>query len=659
MRISTESKPLPLRQISIQDNFWSEYIRLVREVVVPYQWEALNDRIEGVEPSHAIRNFKIAAGLEKGSFYGMVFQDSDVAKWLEAVSYLLEAEANPELGRLADEVIEIIAKAQQADGYLNTYFTLKEPGGRWTNLAECHELYCAGHMIEAAVAYYSATGKSKLLEVACRLADCIDGAFGPEEGKIRGYDGHPEIELALIKLARTTNNETYAELSRFFVDERGKEPGFYELEFHRRGGTVHFPSLDMVHDRAYSQAHMPVRRQETAEGHAVRAVYLIAGMADVAAETGDLELLEACRRLWRNIVSKRMYVTGAIGSMAQGESFSLDYDLPGDTAYAETCASIGLIFLAHRMLQIEAKSEYADVMERALFNTVISGMSQDGRHFFYVNPLEVWPEACGKNKNLDHVKPQRQGWFGCACCPPNIARLLASLGQYVYTASENTVYAHLFIGSEAEFCMADGHKVKLIQHSQLPWEGKVQFELVLENAVPFTLAVRVPDWCPEARLRINGDDWPSDPTVDGYVRIVRNWQPQDVVELDLAMPVLRIKGHPLLRETAGKVALQRGPVVYCLEEADNGPNLHQFALPASSEPSAHFDRGLLRGLQIIQAAAERAVAEEWDQQLYKANEAVRTEPVTATFIPYFAWANRGLGEMTVWVRESYGNPLEG
>ncbi|NOU98834.1 glycoside hydrolase family 127 protein [Paenibacillus planticolens] len=647
------SRPLSLKDVQITDDFWSAYIRLVREVVVPYQWEALNDRVEGAAPSHAIKNFKIAAGLETGEFYGMVFQDSDVSKWLEAVGYLLETGADPELEQLADEVIDIIDKAQHKDGYLNTYFTLKEPESRWTNLAECHELYCAGHFIEAAVAYYNATGKRKVLDVACRLGDCIDQVFGNGPDQINGYDGHQEIELALVKLYNVTQNEKYLSLSQFFLDERGKEPSFYEKEFHKRNMKVHFPMLDIVHDRAYSQAHVPVREQQTAEGHAVRAVYMCTGMADVAAATGDTELLEACRRLWRNMVSKRMYITGAIGSMEHGEAFSLDYDLPNDTAYAETCASIGLIFFAQRMLQIEANSEYADVMEQALYNTVISGMSRDGKRFFYVNPLEVWPEAIGKNHTVNHVKAERQGWFGCACCPPNIARLLASLGQYIYNIQGRTVYANLYIGNQASVDI-EGQQVKIVQQSQFPWEGLAQFQIETEKEVAFTLALRIPKWCREAKLHVQGETISlAEVCTNGYAYINRTWQPGDRVELVLPMQVGRMIGHPNVRANIGKVALQRGPLVYCLEEADNGSSLHRVFVEreTESEDETRFEDELLGGIQTINVRGKRLESSGWGDHLYRDNAETYMNKVALKFIPYYAWANRGSGEMTVWVKE--------
>ncbi|WP_123039664.1 glycoside hydrolase family 127 protein [Cohnella candidum] len=643
------SSVLSLKGVRIQDPFWSEYIRLVRDVVVPYQWDALNDRVPGAEPSRAIRNFKIAAGEETGEFYGMVFQDSDVAKWLEAVGYLLQTEPDPDLEQVADAVIDLIAKAQREDGYVNTYYLLKEPGREWTNLSECHELYTAGHLIEGAVAYYQATGKRKILDAVCRLADHIDSVFGPEPDKIRGYDGHQEIELALVKLYHATGEARYLRLSRFFLDERGREPHFYDREYERRGRTNHWGSDFMITKRSYSQAHAPIREQESAEGHSVRLVYMCAAMADIAAETGDEGLLEACRRLWKSIVTRRMYVTGGIGSMAQEESFTLDYDLPSDTAYAETCASIGLIFFAQRMLNIEPDSRYADVMERALYNTVLGGMSKDGRHFFYVNPLELWPDACGKNHAYDHVKPVRQGWFGCACCPPNVARLLASLGQYLYTVKDRSVNAHLYVGGEADIEVG-GQRIRFKQQSELPWEGRVRFELEVESESDFTLALRIPEWSGAAVIRLNGELYDAE-TANGYALIRRWWKSGDQVELVLPMDVLRIKGHPLLRDTVGKTALQRGPLVYCLEEADNGKNLQGLFLPSRSEAISEFDPNTLGGVQVIRMDAQRLSEKDWGEELYRRDADTSFEPAALTFVPYYAWANRGVGEMAVWVKE--------
>ncbi|WP_040951928.1 glycoside hydrolase family 127 protein [Gorillibacterium massiliense] len=647
-----DNKVLPTRNIHIDDPFWSEYIRLVREVMVPYQWEALNDRVEGAEPSHAIHNFKIAAGREQGEFYGMVFQDSDVGKWLEAVAYLLETKRDPALEEIADGVIDLVAGAQREDGYINTYFMLKEPGKEWTDLAECHELYCAGHMIEAATAYYRATGKRKLLDAVSRFADYIDTVFGTEPGKLQGYDGHQEIELALVKLYHATGNERYLKLSRYFLEQRGQKPHFFEQEWEERGRTLHFPQLSMVHEHEYSQSHLPVREQETAEGHAVRLVYMCTAMADLAIETKDANMLAACRKLWDNIVSKRMYITGGIGSMEQGESFTTDYDLPPDLAYAETCASVGLIFFARRMLQLHRDSKYADVMERALYNTVIGGMSLDGTRFFYVNPLEVYPEVLGKNKNYNHVKAERQGWFSCACCPPNVARLLASLGEYIYSVQEDTLYADLYIGGQAKMVVA-GKPVTIEQTSHYATDGRVRFDVTPEQPAEFTLALRMPDWCDEVEITVCGEKLiltSADP--DGYIRLTRKWKSGDIVDLVFAMPVKRMSGHPLIRQTFSKVALQRGPFIYCLEEADNGKRLYQLRLTADHDYSLADQTGIPDGVKTIEVSGSRlkSVA-DWSHTLYSGDSSWAREEAKLTFIPYFAWANRGVGEMSVWVGE--------
>lgn len=640
--------------IQIQDPFWSEYIRLVREVMVPYQWETLNDRVEGIEPSHAIRNFKIAANLESGDFYGMVFQDSDVAKWLEAAAYLLETHSDPALEEIADGVIDIIVKAQREDGYINTYFMLKEPGREWSNLAECHELYCAGHMIEAGVAYYRATGKRELLEVVSRFADYIDTVFGQESGKLHGYDGHQEIELALIKLYHATENGKYLELSRYFLEQRGTQPHYFEQEWEKRGGTVHFPQLSIAHDHRYSQSHLPVREQTTAEGHAVRLVYMCTAMADIAAETGDAGMLSACKNLWDNIVNKRMYITGGIGSMEQGESFTADYDLPGDLAYAETCASVGLIFFARRMLRLDRNSKYADVMERALYNTVISGISLDGTKFFYVNPLEVYPEVLGKNKNYNHVKAERQGWFTCACCPPNAARLLASLGEYIYTVSDDTVYVELYIGGTTEVVVA-GNTVRMEQHSDYVSEGHVRFVMTPETSGEFTLALRMPNWCEEAEVTIGSQSRTFyDGGMDGYIRLTREWHRGDTVELSFSMPVKRMSSHPLVRQTFSKVALQRGPFVYCMEEADNGKRLYQLRLKDECEFSLGENKEFPVGVKTISVVGQRLKPEhEWNDELYHGNSRWILEDAELKFIPYFTWANRGVGEMSVWIEGNH------
>ncbi|WP_067929089.1 glycoside hydrolase family 127 protein [Alicyclobacillus shizuokensis] len=634
--------------VRIQDPFWSPKQALVRDVVIPYQWQALNDQVPGVEPSHTIENFRIAAGEADGDYYGMVFQDSDLYKWLEAVGHTLANERDEELERKADEAIDLLARAQQPDGYLNTHYTLTKPDKRWTNLRDDHELYCAGHLIEAAVAYYQATGKRKLLDIACRFADYINRVFGHGPGKIPGYPGHEEIELALIKLYRATGNRTYLDLALYFIEERGRQPHYFQIEAEKRGETTPFRF-----GFEYSQSHLPVREQTEAIGHAVRAMYFYTAVADAARETGDMSLLDACRRLWNSVVQKKMYVTGGIGSSADnGEAFTTDYDLPNDTAYTETCAAIGLVFFAQRMLQAEPRREYADVMERALFNGVLAGMSLDGRRYFYVNPLEVWPSACDYRADMHSVKYERQGWFGCACCPPNIARLLASLGQYVYTtdAAKETIYAHLYIGSSVSVEVAGGKQVTLVQESQLPWQGRIRLTVHLDDPAAFTLALRLPGWCLTPALRVNGEAVDPADAADGYARLNRTWACGDVIELDLPMQPLRIYPHPELREDAGKVALQYGPIVYCLEEADNGANLRDLTLPREAAIAAKYEPDLLGGVVVLESTGYKSAAPA-GAALYSYEPPSREETLIRA-IPYYAWANRGPGEMTVWIREA-------
>lgn len=640
----------PVEKVTISDKFWTDYSDLVRNTVIPYQWEALNDRVADAEPSHAVKNFKIAAGLEEGEFRGFVFQDTDVAKWLEAVGYSLAIHPDPQLESIADGMIDIIEKAQQPDGYLNTYYLIKEKGKRWTNLQECHELYTAGHMMEAAVAYYHATGKRKLLDVMCRFADYIDTVFGPEPEKLHGYDGHQEIELALVKLFKATGNEKYLRLARYFIDERGKEPNFFQSEWESRKGLSHWREGQVPPpDLKYHQAHKPVREQDVAVGHAVRAVYMYTAMADIAGQTDDHDLFDACKRIWNNIVQKQLYITGGIGSTHQGEAFSFDYDLPNDTVYAETCASIGLIFFAQRMMQIEQHGIYGDVMERALYNIVLGSMSRDGRHFFYVNPLEVCPEASEKNPDRRHVKPIRQKWFGCACCPPNVSRLLTSLGQYVYSFNQDTVFVHLYISGDAEVEIG-GEKLRLVQESNYPWDGHIKVKVEGVQEKTFKLALRVPGWCRQWTVQVNGMPVEKGGNlVNGYLLLERCWNAGDEVELCMEMPVEVIQSNPKVNANAGCVALQRGPIVYCLEEADNGKNLSALSIAQEPDIKLSCAEEILQGAVIIHASAFRTCEENWGEQLYRPF-IQEDKPAKLTAVPYFMWGNRGQGEMQVWIR---------
>lgn len=629
---------LPLHDITIQDIFWGQYVRLVPEAIIPYQWDILNDRVEGAV-SRCLRNFQIASGKAQGKYEGAIFQDTDVYKWLEAVAYCLETKPDAELERMADEAIDLIAGAQQADGYLNTYFTIAEPGMRWSNLVEGHELYSAGHMIEAAVAYKKATGKDKLLQVACRFADLICGVFGREAGQLHGYSGHQEIELALVKLYDLTGQKRYLDTAKYFIDERGSEPNYFLEEIQRRGGKYISPEFDN-YDVKYAQTHMPPRRQRDAEGHAVRAVYMYCAMADLAHAYADQGLMDACEALWKSVANRRMYITGSIGSSGFRERFTADYDLPNDTNYSETCASIGLALFSLRMAAIRHDARYMDVVERVLYNAVLSGISLDGDRYFYVNPLEVWPDSCLPNTSKAHVKPVRQKWFSVACCPTNVARTLASLGQYIYLLDDDSLYVNLFISNKARFTLG-GRSAMVELRTAFPNSGKGFLTL---EAVPddFTLKIRVPDYVTRYTFSLNGRPLEA-LTRNGYISINGPWQASNTVEFEFDFQPRFLMAHPEVRADAGKVALVYGPLVYCLEEADNGGNLASILVPPGAEVTKC---GELFGLPVFAYDGYRL--KEADTQALYSNAQFSLEPAQLKAVPYAVWCNREPGEMAVW-----------
>lgn len=645
--LNKKLKPVNLRNIRIEDKFWKDYMELVRTHVIPYQWDALNDRIPDAEPSYCIQNFRVAAKREEGKFQGMVFQDSDVYKWLEAVAYSLMWHPDAALEKTADETIELIAAAQQPDGYLDTYYIINGLDRRFTNLMDHHELYCLGHMVEAAVAYYYATGKDTFLNVAIGYANCVYDCLGTEEGKIPGYPGHEVAEMALVSLYGITKDERHLKLAKYFIDQRGQAPLFFDEEGKKNNNTCYWDDTYMR--KQYYQAGKPVREQDKAEGHAVRAVYLYSGMAEVASATEDQELFDACERLWNNIVTRQMYVTGAIGATEHGEAFSFDYDLPNDTVYAETCAAIGLIFFARRMFEITKDSRYTDVMERALYNGVISGMSLDGKSFFYVNPLEVSPEHCEKDYFRRHVKPERQKWFGCACCPPNVARLLSSIGGYAFECNDTSVYINLFVGGKVELEL-NGKKNVFDVQTDYPWNGKVTISIQNEESSEYACAVRIPGWCERYEITVNGEKLSCEPE-KGYAVLKREWKNGDQIVLDMEMPVRIMEANPLVREDIGKVAVMRGPIVYCLEEKDNGDQLQQIYLEEGQEFTEEYEGRLFNGVVTLQVKGKRISDDGWNgDTLYRTYRGKKYSEQKLKMIPYYSWANRGIGEMTVWVR---------
>ncbi|MDR3145826.1 MAG: glycoside hydrolase family 127 protein [Treponema sp.] len=637
--------PLSLKDVRIDDRFWNRYTALITKAVLPYQWEILNDRVPDAAPSYCLANFRIAAGDLRGERRGTCFQDSDAGKWLEAAAYSLALHPNPELEKHTDEVIDLISRSQCEDGYLNTYFTLTEKGGRWSNLTEGHELYCAGHLIEAAVAYYEATGKDTLLKTVCRYADLIARVFGPGEDQIHGYPGHPEIELALVRLYHVTGRKRYLELAGYFVETRGQSPNWFLEEMARPDFRPIFGEL-RNYDPHYSQSHLPVRRQRTAEGHAVRAVYLYCAMADLAGEYADEKLLETCETLWRNITEKRMFITGGIGSSGFGERFTADYDLPNDSNYSETCASIGLALFGLRMFRITADASYIDTVERALYNTVRAGISMQGDRYFYVNPLEVWPDICMDHTSRSHVKPVRQKWFDVACCPTNVARTFTSLGRYIYSISERAFYVNLFIQNEAVFTMS-GKPVSLSLKTDYPRTGNLDIGVTAAD-VEFSLLIRMPGFAENFRAMVNGV--PVEYGIDkGYCRISRTWG-HDKVAVSFDIKPKIVYANPLVRANCGKVALVRGPEVYCLEEEDNGKNLSALYLDSETTPEEIWREDLLGGTMLIRCRGKRLSAPDMIAS-FSGTDTRHFEDLTITAIPYGSWCNRTPGEMIVWIHE--------
>lgn len=640
-------KPVYLDHVQITDGLWAERQGTNRNRTIP----AIYDQLEKTGRIDAWRMDPDRERPRKRSVITMFF-DSDTAKWLEAVGYSLHTHPDPELEKQADAVIELIKGAQKPDGYLNTYFGNLEPENQWTNLRDWHEMYNAGHLIEGAVAYYQATGKRDILDALIRYTDHIDERFGPDEGKRRGYPGHPELEMALVRLYQATGEEKYLKLSKYFIDERGQEPNYFDIEAAERGEN---PEDFWAQTYKYCQAHKPIRDQDEATGHAVRACYLYAGIADVALATGDAELLEVSRRLWDDLTSHQMYITGGLGPAHSNEGFTFAYDLPNETAYAETCAAISLAFWAHRMFHLDPNSRYIDVMERALYNNVLSGVSFEGDQFFYANPLTSYPYV-NPHEHFSGITSEqhyrRQDWFFCPCCPPNVARIVASIGGYFYSKTADRLYVHLYNPNSASFAFGD-ETVRIEQQTQYPWDGAIQFSVQTEKPVRFELALRIPDWCRSYTISVNGEAQ-SVAVENGYALIARQWQSGDSVSLVLDMPVERMTPNANIRQDAGKVALQRGPVVYCLEEVDNGPRLANVTISPEAALSASIDAQLFGGVGVISGEAVRVEPGAETGVIYQPRDkaALKRTPFQFRAIPYYLWANREPGEMRVWIREA-------
>lgn len=575
--------------VKINDNFWSPRLSKHVSATLP----VCIDQIEN--QTGRIRNFENAAKGE-GEHSGIFFDDSDVYKALEGMAYSLINNPDPELEKKADEWIDKFAAAQQPDGYINTFYTLTGLDKRWTNMDK-HEMYCAGHMIEAGVAYYQATGKRKLLDVCIRMTDHMMSQFGP--GKRHWVPGHEEIELALVKLYQTTQEQKYLDFAYWLLEERG----------HGHGTMGDEGKWDPV----YYQDIVPVRRLTDISGHAVRCMYLYCGMADVAALKNDTGYIAAIDRLWDDVVHRNMYITGGIGSSRDNEGFTEDYDLPNLDAYCETCASVGMVLWNQRMNQLTGDSKYIDILERSLYNGALAGISLGGDRFFYVNPLE---------SKGDH---HRQEWYGCACCPSQLSRFLPSIGNYIYASSDDALWVNLYIGNTGQIRIGETD-ILLTQETDYPWDGSVKLTISTSQPLEKEIRLRIPNWCKTYDLSINGKRI-NVSEKKGYA-VIKDWKSQDVIALDMDMPVEIVAADPHVKENFGKRAIQRGPLVYCMEEIDNPEYFDQIQLSPSTTFQTAFVSDILNGIKTI-----------------KTNGRAQS----ATFIPYYAWDNRKAGKMRVWI----------
>lgn len=627
--------PLPFSQVEITDRFWRDRQEAVRTGTLPFLL-AQSERF-GMVKALAVDEDQgpLPIPIRPQGTSAVMYWDSDWAKWIETASYSLRLHPDPALEAKVDDIIAQIGRAQRADGYFNSYFLGREPDKIWSNLRDWHELYCAGHLIEAAVANCQATGKRALLDIMLRYVEHIRRRFGREAGQERGYCGHEKIELALVRLYRVTGDRRHLELARYFIDERGQQPHYFDIEARRRGDD---PAAFWHGTYEYNQSHLPVREQRQVVGHAVRAMYLYSAMADLAGEYGDADLRQACERLWDDLTTKRLYVTGGLGPSAQNEGFTSDYDLPNETAYAETCAAVGLVFWSQRMLGIAGDRRYADMMELALYNGALSGLALTGDRFFYDNPLA---------SRGDH---HRWTWHRCICCPANIGRLVASVGGYAYGTGERELAVHLFIAGTAEAEIA-GTSVRLRQETDYPWDGRVAFAVELERPTSFALRLRLPAWCPEPRLSLNGA--PMDlagVSERGYAHLDRTWRSGDRVVLELPMLAQRLYASPAIRFDLGRTALRRGPLLFCAEGTDNEVPIERLELPDDATIAAVFRPDLLSGTTVLEADARASVTESSDT-LYRTTPPL-TEPARLRAIPYHLWDNREPGDMAVWLRRA-------
>jgi hypothetical protein len=636
-------KEIPIEKVKINDQFWSPKIEINNEITIPFV-------LKKCEETGRIDNFLRAAGLLKGDQRTTFpFDDSDVYKAIEAAACSLFHKKNEELEKYIDEFVEKLEMAQEDDGYIYTNRTINPQNphvwagkNRWElTQVMSHEIYCIGHLIESAITYHSATGKRKYIDLAIKSADLLDKVFGL--GKIERFPGHEEIELALVRLFRITGDKKYLNLAKFFLDIRGdtnaKNYDDYLLKAEDLSGK------NMAKRLEYNQSHKKPIEQDEAVGHAVRAMYLYSGMSDVATLMGDNEYLNAVDKIWENVVSKKLSITGGVGAKTLGEAFGRNYELPNMKVYNETCASIGNVLWNHRMFLLLGESKYIDVLERTLYNGLISGIGLDGKTFFYTNPI------ASKGHH------SRQPWFEVPCCPTNIARFIASLPKYVYAQKNRKIFVNLFIGSTAEFII-DGKKILLTQDTEYPWNGHVKLKIGLEEDIKFAIAIRIPGWSQnkpvpsnlyiylkkfqiEPTLKVNGEPFEVQKE-NGFAIIDRLWKKGDIIEFDLQMPIRRVIAHEKIKNDRGRVALERGPLVYCVEWPDNeAENLFNLFLDDNIELNSEYRNDLLTGIVVIDGNIHYLKKTQ--------NNKLQKHDISFLAIPYYAWANRGKGEMTIWI----------
>ena len=625
---------IPFAEVTLTGPFWRERLETVLTRTIPSQHEKLEktgmlESLKLPQPPPPLAIPRSSHGITT-----QIFWDSDVGKWIEAASYALAHRRDPEIEAKIDAIVDDLVRAQSPDGYLNCWYSGREPDKRWTNLRDCHELYNAGHLLEGAIAYYRATGRRKFLDVMERYIDHIALIFGRGPGQKRGYPGHQEIELALVKLYRLTGDRRRLDLAAYFIDERGCEPHYFTEEALARGEN---PKDFWAGTYEYNQSHIPVRDQKRMVGHAVRGMYMVSAMADLAFELGDERLRRACEALWRDVTTAQMYVTAGLGPKESNEGFTEPYDLPNETAYAETCATVALAFWAQRMLHFDLEGRYADVMELALYNGALSGLSREGDHYFYTNPLE------------SRGQHGRWAWHRCPCCTMNVSRLVASIAGYALSVGGDGAAFHLYGGFETTATIA-GVKVALSETSAYPWSGEIRIEVDPERPAAFDLKLRIPGWAKGARATVNGEAVAVVP-VNGYATIHRQWRKSDAVTLDLEMPAERLYAHPLVRMDVGRAALRRGPLIYCVEEPDNpGGPVQTLALPRSGKIDVEWRPDLFGGVMTLSAAAKRLVPGKEAGTLYSTAPPA-TENAALVALPYFLWANRAPGSMQVWLAE--------